>query len=33
MEQSKYILGDWVRANGQGCRVEEIFCKQTHQGV
>ena len=33
MKQSKYIPGDWVKASGQLCRVEEIFCKQAHQGV
>lgn len=25
MEQSKYIPGDLVKANGQLCRVEEVF--------
>ena len=25
MKQSKYIPGDWVKANGQECRVEEVF--------
>lgn len=25
MKQSKYIPGDWVKASGQLCRVEEVF--------
>lgn len=25
MKQSEYIPGDWVRASGQLCRVEEVF--------
>ena len=25
MKQSKYIPGDWVKANGQLCKVEEVF--------
>ena len=25
MKQSEYISGDWVKASGQLCRVEEVF--------
>lgn len=25
MKQSEYIPGDWVKASGQLCRVEEVF--------
>ena len=25
MKQSKYIPGDWVKASGQLCKVEEVF--------
>ena len=25
MKHSKYVPGDWVKASGQLCRVEEIF--------
>ena len=25
MKQNEYISGDWVKASGQLCRVEEVF--------